>query len=48
MIEEKTKIMVVDDDQEIREVISILSSNEEFNVIEAESEEDALKLFWML
>lgn len=30
MIEEKAKIMVVDDDQEIREVISILLSNEEF------------------
>lgn len=44
MIEEKAKIMVVDDDQEIREVISILLSNEEFNVIEAESGEDALKL----
>ena len=44
MIEEKSKIMVIDDDQEIREVISILFSNEDFDVIEAESGEDALKL----
>lgn len=44
IIEEKTKIMVVDDDQEIREVISVLLSNEDFDVIEAESGDDALKL----
>lgn len=44
MIEEKAKIMVVDDDQGIREVISILLSNENFDVIEAKSGQDALKL----
>lgn len=44
MIKEKLKIMVVDDDQEIREVISILLSNEDFDIIEAESGEEALKL----
>ena len=41
---EKTKIMVVDDDDEIREVIAILLSNENYDVIEAKSGEDALKL----
>lgn len=40
---EKTRIMVVDDDQEIREVISVLLSNEDFDVIEAGSGEEALK-----
>lgn len=44
IIEEKTKIMVVDDDQEIREVISILLSNEDFEVVEAESGDEALRL----
>lgn len=44
MIEEKSKIMVVDDDHEIREVISVLLSNEDFDIIEAESGEEALKL----
>ena len=33
MIEEKSKIMVVDDDHEIREVISVLLSNEDFDII---------------
>lgn len=41
---DKTKIMVVDDDNEIREVIAILLSNENYDVIEAKSGEDALKL----
>jgi DNA-binding response OmpR family regulator len=41
---EKTKIMVIDDEPGIREIISILLSNEEFDIIEAESGEDALKL----
>lgn len=41
---EKTKIMVVDDDDEIREVITILLSNENYDVVEAKSGEDALKL----
>lgn len=41
---EKTKIMVVDDDDEIREVIAILLSNENYDVVEAKSGEDALKL----
>ncbi|WP_283680618.1 response regulator transcription factor [Parablautia sp. Marseille-Q6255] len=44
IIKEKTKIMVVDDDPEIREVISILLSNEDFDVIEVESGENALKM----
>lgn len=44
IVEEKTKIMVVDDDQEIREVISVLLSNEKFDVIEAESGQEALRL----
>ena len=35
VIDEKTRIMVVDDDKEIREVISVLLSNENFEVIEA-------------
>ena len=41
---EKTIIMVVDDDDEIREVIAILLSNENYDVFEAKSGEDALKL----
>ena len=44
VIDEKTRIMVVDDDKEIREVISVLLSNENFEVIEAASGEDALEL----
>lgn len=42
--DEKTRIMVVDDDKEIREVISVLLSNENFEVIEAVSGEEALKM----
>ena len=42
--DEKTRIMVVDDDKEIREVISVLLSNENFKVIEAVSGEEALKM----
>ena len=44
VIDAKTRIMVVDDDKEIREVISVLLSNENFEVIEAASGEDALEL----
>ncbi|MGN8969163.1 response regulator transcription factor [Intestinimonas sp. HCP28S3_D6] len=44
VIDEKARIMVVDDDKEIREVISVLLSNENFEVVEAASGEDALKL----
>lgn len=40
----KTRIMVVDDDKEIREVISVLLTNENFDVIEAGAGEDAMKL----
>ena len=44
VITEKTRIMVVDDDKEIREVISVLLTNENFDVIEAGAGEDAMKL----
>ena len=40
----KTRIMVVDDDKEIREVISVLLTNENFDVIETGAGEDAMKL----
>ncbi|WP_317400005.1 response regulator [Anaerotruncus colihominis] len=43
IIGEKTRIMIVDDDKEIREVISVLLSNENFEIIEAGSGEEALK-----
>ncbi len=38
------KIMVVDDDQDIREVIQVLLSSEEYNVIEASNGKEALEL----
>lgn len=44
VVKEKTKIMIVDDDKEIREVISILLTNEDFAVVEAESGDEALRL----
>ena len=38
------KIMVVDDDQDIREVIQVLLSSEGYNVIEASNGKEALEL----
>ena len=41
----KTRILVVDDDEEIREVVRVLLSNEDYEVIEANSGEKALEEF---
>ena len=38
------KIMIVDDDQDIREVIQVLLSSEGYNVIEASNGKEALEL----
>lgn len=38
------KIMVVDDDQDIREVIQVLLSSEGYNVIEVSNGKEALEL----
>lgn len=42
MSKDKMRIMIIDDDEEIREVISVLLSNEDYEVIEAASGEEAL------
>lgn len=38
------KIMVVDDDQDIREVIQVLLSSEGYNVIEASNGERSIRI----
>ena len=40
---EKDKILIVDDDQEIREVLRILLTGEQFQVAEASGGEEALQ-----
>ena len=40
---EKDKILIVDDDQEIREVLRILLTGEQFQVAEAAGGEEALQ-----
>lgn len=42
---EKTQILVVDDEEEIRDVIRVLLESEGFSVLEARSGEEALALF---
>ena len=41
----KTRILVVDDDKEVREVVRVLLSSEDYEVVEADSGAEALKAF---
>jgi two-component system OmpR family response regulator len=43
IMETKKNILIVDDDQEIREIVCILLGNEGYNLIEAIDSEDALR-----